>query len=123
MTEILYEQLSYLIIGAAFEVHRQLGPGFLEAIYERALAIELSTREIRFRQQAPLTVSYKGSCIGEYRAEFVIDDKIVVEVKSVSALTLAHEAQALHYLAVTGLRLAILINFGSKSLQSRRIIR
>ena len=124
MGKILYEEVSYLVIGAALEVHRRLGPGFLETVYAQSLAHELALRGIPFARQVSLTVMYKGTHVGEYRADFVVDDRIVLEIKVASALSPVHEAQAHHYhLVATGLRLAILLNFGTRSLQIRRIIR
>jgi GxxExxY protein len=123
MGKILYEELSYLTIGAALEVHRQLGPGFLESVYEQSLAHELVLRGIPFGRQVSLRVMYKGTRVGEYRADFVVDGRIVLEIKAASALNPTHEAQAHHYLAATGLRLAILFNFGTRSLQIKRVIR
>ena len=123
MTDYLFEQLSYAAIGAAMEVHRLLGPGFLEGVYEQALAVELGLREIPFRRQVPLTVLYKNVSVGDYRPDFVVDDRIIIEIKAVSDLASAHESQAHHYLVATGMRLAILLNFGARSLQIRRIIR
>ena len=123
MTKILFRELSYKIIGAAMEVHRVLGPGFLEAVYEAALAHELTLRGIPFERQKELPVYYKGQLVGHYVADFVIDGQIILELKAVSALTKAHEAQAHNYLAATGLRLAILLNFGADSLQQKRIVR
>ncbi len=122
-TQILYKELSYAIIGAAMEVHRTLGPGFLEAVYQGALAHEFSLRGIPFEQFRRLPVTYKGVLVGEYVADFVVDGQIIVEIKAVSSLNAAHEAQALNYLAATGLRLAILLNFGTESLQRRRLVR
>jgi GxxExxY protein len=110
-------------VGAAMEVHRTLGPGFLEAVYEAALAHEFTLRGIPFERQKELPVYYKGQLVGHYVADFVIDGQIILELKAVSALTKAHEAQAHNYLAATGLRLAILINFGAESLQQKRIVR
>ena len=123
MTEILHKRLSYQVIGAAMEVHRLLGPGFLEAVYQTALAHELELQGIPFEQQKRLTVKYKDLVVGEYIADFVIDGKIIVEIKAVSNLTSSHQAQALNYLAATGYQLAILINFGATSLQQRRVVR
>jgi len=120
---MLYEELSHQILGAAIEVHRVLGSGFLETVYHQALAYELSLRQIPFERQVKLPVRYKGLSLGEYRADFVIQGKIVVEIKSLSALVPAHAAQALHYLACTGYRLALLLNFGARTVQIRRIIR
>ena len=100
-----------------------LGPGFLEAIYEEALAHELTLRSIAYERQKLLTVNYKGLLLGEYRADLVIEAKIILETKAMTTLTPAHESQALHYLSATGLRLALLLNFGRESLQMRRVIR
>lgn len=123
MTEILFKELSYAIIGAAMEVHRILGPGFLEAVYQAALAHELNLRGIVFEQYLKLPVSYKDQLIGNYEADFVIEGQIILELKAVSAISAAHEAQAHHYLAATGLKLAIILNFGAESLQQKRIVR
>src|SRR3989338_8607071 len=123
MTEILFKELSYAIVGAAMEVHNQLGPAFLEAVYQKALAYEFALRGIPFEEQKSLPVYYKGQLIGEYKADFVVDGKIIIEIKSVSTPAKAHEAQALHYLAATGLQLALILNFGTPSLQHQRIAR
>ncbi len=123
MIEIIHKTLSYEIVGAAQEVHRILGPGFLEAIYEEALAQELRRRSISYERQKLLQVNYKGLIIGEYRADFVVEEKVVLELKAAAALVPEYVAQAIHYLAATGLRLAILINFGRTSLQTRRVVR
>jgi GxxExxY protein len=123
MPEILLKELSYAIIGSAMEVHRILGPGFLEAVYQAALAHELSLRSIAFEQYVKLPVSYKGQPIGNYEADFVIEGQIILELKAVSAISKAHESQAHHYLAATGLKLAIILNFGAESLQQKRIVR
>jgi GxxExxY protein len=123
MAEIVFKELSYAIVGAAMEVHRILGPGFLEAVYEEALAHELELRGIAFQKQQRLPVHYKGRAVGDYVADLVVDESIILELKAVSKLTPVHEAQAHNYLAATGLRLAILLNFGAASLQQKRIVR
>ncbi len=123
MTTIIHKELSYRIIGAAMEVHRELGPGYLESVYQSALAYELGLQGIPFEQRVRLPVAYKSQPIGDYFADFIIAGQIVVELKAVSALTPAHEAQAHHYLACSGLDLAILVNLGAPSLQQKRIIR
>ena len=120
---MLYEELSGTIIGAAMEVHKLLGPGFLESAYGRALALELTGRQIPFERQVPIAVMYKQAQVGEYRADFLVDGKIILEIKATTALIAEHQAQALHYLTATGLRLALLINFGAESLQFKRMIR
>lgn len=123
MTEILYKELSYEIVGAAMEVHRILGPGFLEAVYHAALAHEFQLRGIPFEQRKKLKVEYKGVIVGDYEADFLVDEKIVVEIKAISALTNRDEAQAHNYLTATHFHLAILLNFGTDSLQRQRIVR
>ena len=123
MTEILFKELSFAIIGAAMEVHRILGPGFLEAVYQAALEHELALRGIPFEIQKRLAVTYKGRLVGDYIADIVVDGQIILELKAISALTKAHEAQAHNYLAATGLRLAILLNFGANSLQQERVVK
>lgn len=123
MTEIIHKALSFAIIGAAMEVHRILGPGFLKAVYQAALEKELTLRVIPFQHQVELPVSYKGDVVGVYKADLVIDEKIIVEVKGVSRLNTSHQAQALHYHTSTGLELAILINFGAGSLEHQRVVK
>ena len=97
--------------------------GIPEAVYQAALEKELTLRAIPFQRQAELPVRYKGDLIGTYKADLVIGGKIIVEIKGISRLNTSHDAQALHYLASTGLQLAILINFGMSSLEYRRVIK
>ena len=120
--ELLYKDRTDAIIGAAIEVHKQLGPGFLEMVYERALAHELVLRHIPFARQRPIPVQYKDIKVGTYKADLVVDNKIILEIKSATSLTPAHEAQAFHYLTATGHPLALLLNFGREVLQIKRII-
>jgi len=121
MADLLFKELSFAIVGAAIEVHNLLGSGFLEAVYRKALLYEFALRGIPYEEEKLLPVYYKGQLIGEYRADIVVDGKIILELKAVSALNKAHEAQALHYLTTTGLQLAILLNFGADSLQQKRV--
>jgi len=123
MAEILYKELSYMIIGAAMAVHTALGPGYLEKVYQNALAHELTLRDIKFEQLVKLPVLYRGVLVGEYEADFLINGLIVLELKAVNAFHPRHEAQALNYLAATRLRLAILLNFGTDELHYKRIVR
>lgn len=121
MTEkLLHKELSYKIIGAAMEVHRVLGPGFLESVYETALAHEFDLREIPFQRQARLTVGYKEILAGEFRADFLVGEKLVVELKATKGLTEIDEAQLLNYLKGTGFRVGLLLNFGAASLEHKR---
>lgn len=106
--------LSERVIGAAIDVHRELGPGLLESAYEACLAWELSARGIPFRRQVDLAVRYKSVQLeAGYRLDFVVQDALILEIKSVEALTAVHKAQVLTYLKLSGLRLALLINFNA----------
>ena len=105
------------------EVHRTLGPGFLEAVYQSSLAHELMLRKMPFEQFKLLPVTYKGKAVGNYEADIVENNAIILELKAVHTLHKKHEAQAINYLVATGLELAILLNFGTDSLQHKRLIR
>ena len=123
MTEILFKELSFALVGAAMEVHKVLGPGFLESVYQPALEKELKLRNIPFQHQVELPVWYKGDLVGIYKADLIVEGKIIVEIKGISRLNASHQAQAIHYLAATGMELAILINFGMSSLEYQRVVR
>ncbi len=120
---MLHEEMTDRVLGAAVEVHRVLGPGFLEAVYREALGHELALRRIPFEPEVKIPVQYKGFPIGTYKADFVVDQNVILEIKGASALAPAHVAQALHYLAATGYRLALLLSFGASKLQIKRLIR
>ena len=122
MSKIIHKELSYKIVGAAMEVHRILGPGFLEAVYQAALAHEFTLRNIPFEQYKRLPVTYKRVRVGDYEADFVVAEKIILELKAISTLHPKNEAQAINYLTATGLELAILLNFGADSLQQKRVV-
>ncbi|MEO6774002.1 MAG: GxxExxY protein [Kofleriaceae bacterium] len=108
---ILYKELSYAITGAAIEVHKHLGPGQLESTYERALAKELGYRGIANRCQVPITAYFKGDAVGEFCADLIVEDKVILELKSVARVLPVHRSQLLSYLRATGLRLGLLMNF------------
>ena len=112
------DALARSVIDAATEVHRHLGPGFLESVYEEALAVELGLRQIPFERQRPLPVSYKGRNVGEGRLDLLIAGKLPVELKAVEALAPIHKAQVISYLKATGLQLGLLINFNVPVLRS-----
>ena len=116
MAEILYKELSYAAVGAAMEVHQVLGPGYLESVYHRSLEHELKLRGLAFESHKCLRVQYKGVLVGEYEADVLVEDKIVLELKAVSGINASHIAQVHHYLAATGYRLGIILNFGAELL-------
>jgi GxxExxY protein len=110
------------IIGAAFRVHNALGAGFLESVYARALSIELTKLSISHRVEYPINIFYEGQVVGEFRADLLVNDEIVIEIKAVNELAGTHEAQLLNYLRATRLRVGLLINFGSKVIVKRRVV-
>lgn len=119
-----FADASRAIIGACIEVHRHLGPGLLESVYERCLAHELSLRSIAFRRQVSAALEYKGLVIEPaYRVDFVVEDHVVVEVKAIAALLAVHEAQLLTYLRVTGIETGLLVNFHVPALREGGIRR
>jgi len=111
-------------IGCAIEVHKQLGPGLLESVYESALCIELSSAGLRFTRQVGVPLYYKGQLISEHRPDLVVADRVIVEVKSVERFDPIHVAQMLTYLRITGLRTGLVLNFNSAMLKHgvRRVI-
>jgi GxxExxY protein len=111
------KQLTERIIGCAIEVHRQLGPGLLEGTYEAALCIELNNADLNHVRQPIFPVVYKGQTIGEYRLDLIVDDAVVVEIKSVERFDPIFEAQVLTYLRVTGKKVGLLMNFNSRLLR------
>ena len=120
---LLFKNESYAIIGAAMEVHRTLGKGFLESVYQESLGLEFNKRQIPFSREHILELFYKGDKLNKYFvADFICFEKIVLELKSVSGLTNENEAQVFNYLKATQMNLALLINFGGKSLEYKRIV-
>ena len=121
--DLIYKTEAYQIIGAAMEVHKELGPGFLEAVYQEAFEIELQKQKIPYEREKLMNIFYKGIKLKKkYSADFVCYDKIILEVKALSSLSSDHEAQILNYLKTTSLKLGLLINFGTKSLQYNRLV-
>ena len=114
---------TFAIIGAAMEVHRELGRGFLELVYQTALSLEFQERSIPFKAEVALPIGYKGkllTCV--YRADFVCFENIIVEIKAISQLTKADGAQLINELKATGIRRGLLLNFGASSLEHRRLV-
>ena len=119
---LLYEDISNKILGAYFAVLRNLTTGLLESVYENALCIELDEAGLSFERQMLLEVNYKGYKIGEFRADIVVESKVIIELKSVGRLSSAHSAQLLNYLSITGYRVGYLLNFG-EGRDYKRIVR
>ena len=105
------DDLAHHVIGAAIEVHRHLGPGYLESVYEEALAVEFELESIEFERQKPISVAYKGRRIGEQRLDFLVGQLLIVELKTVESFAEIHKAQVISYLKATNLNLGLLMNF------------
>jgi GxxExxY protein len=120
---LLYEELTRKIIGAAMEVHRTLGCGFLEAVYQEALEFELELQGVLFVPQQEVTITYKGRTLKQkYKPDILVDNKVIVEIKALARLTSTQEAQGINYLKATGCKVALLINFGAQSLEWKRLV-
>ena len=115
-------ELTYKINGAIFEVNRVLGSGFLEKVYEKALMVELKLRGLSAKSQVPVSVDYKGENVGEYFADIVVENQIILELKSVDSLQNIHEAQLLNYLKATGYKVGLLVNFTHPKAEIKRFV-
>lgn len=121
-SDLLYSDLTREIIGAAMEVHKTLGSGFLESVYEEALAIEFDLRRVRYERQKGIDVFYKGLLAKQFVCDFLVGEKVLVELKALKAITGVEETQILNYLRATGLEVGLLINFGEQSLKYKRLV-
>lgn len=121
MAELKYKEITEKVIGASMKVHAALGNGFQEVIYQRALEIELEESGVRFAREFNMPVFYKGKMIGERRVDFLIEDEIAVELTAILKLEPVHFAQARNYLEAYNLEVGLLINFGSISLEFKRL--
>ena len=121
-SELFHAELTHNIIGAAMEVHRHLGSGFLESVYEESLAIEFSLRNIKFERQKSLDIIYKGKKAKQFVCDFFVDRKVIVELKAVKGLYVSDEAQLLNYLKATKSKVGLLVNFGQSSLKYKRMV-
>jgi GxxExxY protein len=119
--DVIYKELSYQINGAIFEVHNQLGPGFTENIYQQALMFEFQARKIPYEIQKVIPIYYKGKQAGTYRLDLVVNEKIILELKASSDLTQEHYSQLASYLKATGLKLGLLVSFGTVRAQVMRV--
>ncbi len=123
MSEIIYKDESYQIIGKCFEVHNNLGPGFLEIVYKDALEYEFEKADIPYEREKEYIVNYKDIVLPhKFYADFIVFDRIILEVKAVSSIADEFIAQAINYLKVSGNKLALIVNFGELKLNSKRIV-
>jgi len=119
--ETPHDVLTYRIIGLAMDIHNELGPGFTEDIYQRAMSVALTQEQVMFEREFPVQIIYKQQSLGEYRLDFVVEKTVILEFKALAALTKIHEQQVISYLTASGLPLGLLINFGASRLDHKRI--
>jgi GxxExxY protein len=122
MATLLHGEITKQILGAAFEVWKVLGYGFLEKVYENALVEELKRRKVSTQQQVAIDVHYKGTAVGHYIADLFVEDKVIVEIKAEKGYNAKHEAQLLNYLKATGVKIGLLLNFGEPKCEFKRLI-
>ena len=120
---MLHEDITEHILAASFDIMHELGHGFLESVYERALSIALQSRGITVQAQAPIKVKFRGQSVGEFFADLLVDNKVLIELKAVKALAPEHQAQVINYLKATGIEVGLLINFGAPKLDYHRLVR
>lgn len=121
-SDLLHSNITRQIIGAAIEVHSNWGSGFLESVYEEALAIEFDLRRISYERQKGINIFYKGKQAKQFICDFLVERLVLVELKAIREITAIEEAQLLNYLKATGIKLELLINFGQSSLKYKRVI-
>jgi len=119
----MHEQITKSVIGCAFEVINELGAGFLESVYERALLLALRQKGLSAISQYPIKVMFRDECVGDFLADVFVEEKVIVELKAVKAIAPEHQAQIINYLNATGIEVGLLINFGNPKLEYRRFTR
>jgi len=117
----LHEELTSKIIEACFEVSNELGAGFLESVYAKALAITLMEKGLKVQSEVPLSVNFRGKIVGQYYADLLVDETVIVELKAVSVLTAEHQAQVINYLKATNIQVGLLVNFGRPKIEIKRL--
>ncbi|MDC6361237.1 MULTISPECIES: GxxExxY protein [Flavobacteriaceae] len=123
MSQIIYKNESYFVIGLCMDVHNELGKGFSEGVYSDALEIELKTNGVPFKKEVKFDIIYKGKKLKHhYFADFIVDDKIILELKAVEKISSSHVKQTLNYLAASKMKLGLIINFGEDSLAYKRVL-
>lgn len=119
---LLEEDLTEKVIGICFEVANELGGGFLESVYQKSLVIAFQEKGLQAEEQVPLKVKFRGNIVGDFYADILVESKLILELKSVKALTTEHEAQLLNYLKATGIKVGLLVNFGRAKLEWKRMV-
>jgi GxxExxY protein len=120
---MLHEDLTAKALEACFEVAKELGAGFLESVYEKALVVALRGKGLNTKEQHPLAVSFRGQVVGEFFADILLEDKVIIELKAARSLTSEHQAQVINYLKATGIEVGLLVNFGNPRLEYKRLHR
>ncbi len=119
---LIEEELTEKVLGACFEVANELGGGFLESVYQKAVVIVLRDQGLKAEEQVPLKVLFRGQVAGDFYADILIEDRLILELKSVKALVSEHEAQLMNYLKATGVKVGLLVNFGRTKLEWKRMV-
>lgn len=122
MAELIYKDLTSQIIGLAMKVHRELGPGFVEKIYQRALYLELKRNKLRFERERKIEIMYNNANLGYFDADFIVDGKVIVELKATEYIGDIHLAQVISYSKAARLKVGLIINFANKSLEWKRVV-
>lgn len=117
---MLYKEITGQILEGCFEVSKELGIGFIESVYEKALMVALKQKGLKVKRQVPLKVKFRGVIVGDFDADLLVEDKILVELKAVSGFANEHFAQILNYLKATGIEVGLIVNFGNPKLEYRR---
>jgi GxxExxY protein len=120
--ELLERELTEKVIGVCFEVSNELGAGFLESVYQKAMIIALSQKGLSVKEEVPLKVEFRGQVIGDFYADILVEDRIILELKAVKALNAEHEAQLINYMKATGKKVGLLVNFGNPKLEWKRFV-
>ena len=123
MDALMNDPLTERVIGLAMKVHRTLGPGFLESVYQKALLYELAKTGLKVESDKPIQVRYEGVIVGDFKADLIVSDELIVELKAVSSIVVEHEVQLVNYLTATGKDLGLLVNFGGRSLEFKKKFR
>ena len=119
---LLHEELTEKVIGICFEVSNELGGGFLESVYQKALTIALTQKGFTVEEQVPLKVKFRGQVVGDFYPDILVNSKLIVELKSIKSISSEHEAQMINYLKATGLKVGLIINFGRTKLEWKRLV-